>query len=66
MSYGRIIEIGHYIWPDSDGIYFDGTYIPDETINVFLARIYDLRKKEFKQRIQKGRKIIKNIGDNNE
>lgn len=66
MSYGRVLETGHYIWQDEDGVHFDNVYVPNETINVFLARIYDLRKKEFKQRVQNGRKIIKNIGDNNE
>lgn len=66
MSYGRIVETGHYIWPDGDGIYFDGTYIPDEAINVFLARIYDFRKDEFEQRVQLGRKIIEDIGDKND
>lgn len=66
MSYGRILETGHYIWPDEDGIHFDDVYVPNETIDVFLARLYDLRNKELKERVRNGRNIIKNIGDNND
>lgn len=70
MSYGRILETGHYIWPDENGIHFDNEYIPNETINVFLAKIYDYRRKEFKDRIKQGRRSIKlnkmNLGENNE
>lgn len=65
MSYGRILETGHYIWPDGENIHFDDVCVPNETVDVFLARLYDLRKKEFKERIRNGRKIIKDIGDNN-
>lgn len=70
MSYGRILETGHYIWPDENGIHFDDEYIPNETINVFLAKLYDYRRKEFKDRIKQGRRSIKlnkmNLGENNE
>lgn len=66
MSYGRILETGHYIWPDEDGIHFDDVYVPNDTIDVFLARLYDLRKKELKERVRNGRMIIKNIGGNND
>ena len=70
MSYGRILETGHYIWPDKNGIHFDDEYIPNETINVFLAKLYDYRRKEFKDRIKQGRRSIKlnkmNLGENNE
>lgn len=70
MSYGRILETGHYIWPDEEGIHFDNTFIPNETINVFLAKLYDNRKQELKERVALGRKTIKNIkmnlGENNE
>lgn len=70
MSYGRILETGHYIWPDENGIHFDDEYIPNETINVFLAKLYDYRRKEFKDRIKQGRRSIKlnkmNLGENDE
>lgn len=66
MSYGRILETGHYIWPDGDGIHFDDVYVPNETIDVFLAKLYDLRNKELMERVRNGRNIIKNIGDNND
>ena len=66
MSYGRVLETGHYIWPDGDGIHFDDVYVPNDTIDVFLARLYDLRKKELKERVRNGRMIIKNIGGNND
>lgn len=69
MSYGRILETGHYIWPDGEGIHFDDVYVSNEAIDVFLARINDFRPDELKQRIANGRKIIernKNIGDIND
>ena len=70
MSYGRILETGHYIWPDEEGIHFHNTFIPNETINVFLAKLYDNRKQELEERITIGRQTIKNIkmnlGENNE
>lgn len=70
MAYGRIIETGHYIWPDENGIHFDDIFVPNETINIFLARINDFMPGELKDRIIKGRKAIElnkmNIGDEDE
>lgn len=70
MSYGRILETGHYIWPDENGVHFDNDYIPNETLNIFLAKIYDYRHNEFKNRVKQGRRSIKlnkmNLGENNE
>lgn len=58
------------IYTDENGIHFDDEYIPNETINVFLAKLYDYRRKEFKDRIKQGRRSIKlnkmNLGENNE
>lgn len=70
MSYGRILETGHYIWPDENGIHFDDEYIPNEIINIFLAKLYDFRKDEFYNRLDMGRKAIQinkiDLGDNDE
>ena len=67
MSYGRITETGHYIWPDDEGVHFDDNYVPDETLNIFLARLVENRPKEFKDRVKQGKLAIKknkmNIGD---
>lgn len=65
MSYGRILETGHYIWPDSEGIHFDDVYVPNDTINIFLARLNDNRLDEMQERIQNGRDLLKQkvIGD---
>jgi hypothetical protein len=67
MSYGRILEVGHYIWGDGEGITFDDVYVPNETINIFLAQLNDSRNSELESRIQQGRKLIedykKDIGE---
>ena len=45
-------------------------FVPNETINIFLARINDFMPGELKDRIIKGRKAIElnkmNIGDEDE
>jgi len=58
MSYARVLETGTYIWSDGDNIHFDNVKVPDNTINIFLARLNDLRPNELKDRINKGRKLI--------
>ena len=58
MSYARILETGAYIWSDGECIHFNDISIPDDIINIFLARLNDLRPEEFKTRIEKGRKLI--------
>lgn len=58
MSYARIVETGAYIWSDGKYIHFNDISIPEDTINIFLARLNDLRPEEFKNRIEEGRKLI--------
>lgn len=66
MSYGRILETGHYIWPDEKGVHFDNVYVPNETLNVFLVRLKD-RPKEYRERLKLGKQTLKqhkmNLGD---
>lgn len=59
MSYARILETGTYIWPDGENVIFNTTPISNDDIDIFLARLYDLRKSEFKQRVKRGRELIK-------
>ena len=68
MSYARILETGAYIWSDGEYMHFDNVEVPEETLNIFLARINDLRPEELEERIIKGRELIKlnkmeDIGD---
>lgn len=58
MSYGRILETGHYIWPDGEGVHFDNVYVPNETLNIFLVRLKE-RPKEYKDRIKLGKETLK-------
>lgn len=59
MSYARVLETGTYIWPDGKNVVFNTTPISNDDIDIFLARLYDLRKSEFKQRVKRGRELIK-------
>lgn len=59
MSYARVLETGTYIWPDGKNVVFNTTPISNNDIDIFLARLYDLRKSEFKQRVKRGRELIK-------
>lgn len=59
MSYARILETGTYIWPDGENVNFNITAIPNNDIDIFLAKLYDTRRKEFKERVRNGRKLIK-------
>ena len=59
MSYARILETGSYIWPDGENVNFNTIAVPNNDINIFLAKLYDTRRKEFKERIKEGRKLIK-------
>lgn len=60
MSYCRSLETGHYIWPAENGVCFDGICIPDETIDIFLAKLYYNHSNEFKERLANGKNIIEN------
>ena len=59
MSYARVLETGTYIWPDGENVIFNTIPISNDDIDIFLARLYDLRKSEFKQRVKRGRELIK-------
>lgn len=62
MSYCRILESGHYIWPDGENIHFDEVEVPDETINIFLYKLFNNRKDEFLERIKDGNeKVLKGL-----
>ena len=58
MSYARVLEAGTYIWSDGENLHFDLDEIPEDKINIFLARLNDLRLDELNDRIIKGRKLI--------
>ena len=58
MSYARVLEAGTYIWSDGENLHFDLDEIPEYKINIFLARLNDLRLDELNDRIIKGRKLI--------
>ena len=58
MSYARVLETGTYIWSDGENLHFDLDKIPEGKINIFLARLKDLRPDELNDRIIKGRKLI--------
>lgn len=58
MSYARVLEAGTYIWSDGENLHFDLDEIPEYKINIFLARLNDLRPDELNDRIIKGRKLI--------
>lgn len=58
MSYARVLEAGTYIWSDSEYLHFDDIEIPEDKINIFLAKLYDTRKDEFDTRLQQGRELI--------
>lgn len=45
MSYVRSKEAGTYIWSDGEYMHFNDVEVPEKDINIFLARIYDCRKK---------------------
>lgn len=58
MSYCRS---PHYIYPTFDGVWFNGTVIPNEEINVFLYKILLLgHRDELKERVKEGRRICQN------
>lgn len=59
MSYCKYSETGYYIYPDSENVVFEETAISNKQIDIFLYRLYRFRKKEFKQRLKNGRKLIK-------
>lgn len=58
MSYARVLETGVYIWSDGENLHFDLDEIPEDKINIFLARLNDLKPDELNDRIIKGRKLI--------
>ena len=39
MSYARVLETGVYIWSDGENLHFDLDEIPEDKINIFLARL---------------------------
>lgn len=61
MSYARVESTGHYIYPcteEVDGIKFDGIFVDDDTINVFLYKLFTEHKMEFLKRLQNGKVTI--------
>ena len=58
MSYARVLETGTYIWSDGENLHFGLDKIPEDKINIFLARLNDLRPDELNDRIIKGRNLI--------
>lgn len=58
MSYTRELESGHYIYPTGETVNFNGTDISDKALNVFLFKLFNYRKDEFMDRIDKGRREI--------
>ena len=58
MSYARPLETGSYIWSDGEYMTFNFVKVPEEDINIFLAKLFDSRNKEFYERVEKGRQLI--------
>lgn len=58
MSYARPLETGTYIWSDGENLHFDLDEVPNDKINIFLAKLYDLRPDEFNSRVKEGRNLI--------
>lgn len=60
MSYARPLETGHYIWSDGETMDFDSIKVDEESVNVFLYKLYKTRNKEFKERLKLGKQAIDN------
>lgn len=58
MSYSRVSEAGTYIWSDEEYMHFNMIEVPENDINIFLARLYDYNREEMYERIELGRKLI--------
>lgn len=58
MSYTRPYESGCYIYSDEENLHFNLKEIPEDDINIFLYKLYKTRRKEFKQRLKKGKHLI--------
>lgn len=58
MSYARVLETGTYIYSDGEYMHFDLDKIPEDKINIFLARLNDLMPDEMNERIIRGRDLI--------
>lgn len=62
MSYTRSLESGHYIWPDGENVNFDDKIVSNEAVDIFLFKLFNFRKTEFMDRIEKGKtKILNNL-----
>lgn len=58
MSYTRSSESGMYIWSDGNNMHFDDVVVPEDKINVFLAKLNDTRSEELDDRISRGRVLL--------
>lgn len=58
MSYARMCDDGIYIWSDGENLNFNIVRVPENDINIFLAKLYDTRQEEFFNRVEQGRKLI--------
>ena len=58
MSYTRSSESGMYIWSDGNNMHFDDVVVPEDKINVFLAKLNDTRLEELGDRINRGRILL--------
>lgn len=58
MSYTRVNESNHYIYPTSESVVFDFTKVDNDAVDIFLYKLYKFRRKEFKQRINHGKSLI--------
>lgn len=61
MSYVRVNEAGTYIWTDGENVHFDLDEVPEDKINIFIAKLFDDRPVELQDRINKGRKLVKDF-----
>lgn len=69
MSYTRYLESRNYIWPDDKGVNFNNVFINNDTLDIFLYKIYTNRQQEFLDRINHGKQLIDNYkidGDMND
>lgn len=58
MAYARILETGAYIWSDGENLHLNDVKVPEDTINIFLARLHDNCPEELERRLQMGRYLI--------
>ena len=61
MSYTRVRESGHYIFPGGDYVDFNGVTIPDDEVDVFIYKLFNIcGGNELRERYDHGSRVIDN------